>query len=118
MQDNPLRVFPTRSSTGILIDNLDPCTSYWVIATAIGCINRVASSPQLVGVLRSEEFIFDIILGLDQSCTTWIRDDFSTKISDVDNSLGEGSFCRTLISCVANSKFTCDQSDPQTVTYR
>ena len=117
MQSNPLRVFLTRDTTKVLINDLDSCSSYWVITTAIDCANnRMTSSPQLIGVLKSEEFKFDITIDLDQSCTTWISDNFNTKLSDVDSSIADDSLCRMFITCLTNSQFTCEK-DPHTVTY-
>lgn len=104
-----MRVFQTNQSR-VTIDNLHPCLSYWVIVTAVGCINRVDTSPELIGLFETVDFKLVFTVGDAIHCKTWVVQNIARKISDVENSISSvlnGSRCGMSIPCVANSQFTC-----------
>ncbi len=99
----------------ITIDNLSPCLSYWVVVTSVDCINRVSSSPKLLGLFELVQFKFSMSFGDSVSCKTWIIEDYARKLSDVQISVSaalEHSSCGMPIPCFANSHFTCG-NDPK-----
>lgn len=113
-----MKVLRTNHSR-VTIDNLVPCLSYWVVVTSVDCVNRISSSPQLLGLFDLLLFKFSMSFGDTVSCKTWIVEDFARKLSDVQNVVSaamEDSSCGVSIPCVANSQFTC-RNDPNLITY-
>ena len=114
-----MRTFLTNESS-VSIDNLSPCSSYWVVVVAISCSNRVASAPQLINLFQTMEFKFMISLDDNDPCKTWITENLPTKLSDVERSLTtvpQDSICRLALPCVANGQFVCE-NDPNTAVYQ
>ena len=93
--------------------------SYWVVGTAIYCFDRLSTSPQLVDLLEPLRFNFVISLEQDDSCRTWIKNGFTRKISDIQDSIItalQDSPCSMSVSCVASSQFTCG-TNPSIANY-
>ena len=94
--------------------------SYWVVGTAIFCLNRLSTSPQLIDLLEPLRFNFMISLEQDDSCRTWIIDRFNRKISDIQDSiltaLQDSPCSMSVVSCVADSQFTCG-TNPSIANY-
>lgn len=102
----------------VAIDNLDHCKSYWVVVTAVDCVNHVQSSPVLIGLFESLRFKFEMSLDDGALCRTWISSDLNNKLSAVEQLLVStiDSSCKMRVSCVASSLFTCGR-DLNIVTY-
>lgn len=103
----------------VTISSLGPCQSYWVVVTAVDCINRINSSPQLIGLYDSVQFKFAISVENAAPCTVWIADNFARKIADIQSTISkelEESECGMSVPCVADNQFTC-QDDPQIINY-
>ena len=89
------------------------------MVSSLDCVNRVSSSPQLLGLFDLALFQLSISFGKIVSCKTWIVEDFASKLSDIQNSLTtamEESSCGLPMPCVANSQFTCG-NDPNSINY-
>lgn len=71
-QNNPVEIFHT-SRPRVTIDTLNPCLSYWVVVTAIDCVSRVSSSPQLIGLFESVQSDFEVTVtsSADNMLVTW-----------------------------------------------
>lgn len=115
-----MRTFRTNDSR-VVLNNLNPCTSYWVVVTAIDCTNRVTGAPQSVGLFQP--LLFRLIISIDNSipCQAWILDNSARKLSDIGLSITttlRSSPCNSGVStpCTSNSRFTCG-ADPSRVIY-
>ena len=76
----------------------------------MNCVHRVSSTPQLIGLVSAERFLFVISSTNDAPCETWILNNFARKLSDVENAISsalEDSSCGVSVPCMANSHFTC-----------
>ena len=107
------------NESNILIENLSPCVSYWVVGTAIYCFNRLSTSPQSIDLLEPKRFNLAVSLENYDTCGSWIINDFTRKISDIQNSILAAlrdSSCNIIVSCVADSQFTCG-NDPNIANY-
>ena len=118
LQSNLVGTFRS-SQSRVAISNLDFCKSYWVVVTAVDCVNHVSSSPELIGLFESLKFKFVMSIDGTESCESWVTQDPLRKISEVERYLSlamKDSSCATAISCVANSQFICGK-DPNVITY-
>lgn len=108
-QNDPVDILQT-SQTRATITNLSPCLSYWAVVTAVDCINRISSLPQLVSAFQPIQFELFITLEESVSCQTWVTDNFFGKISNVRNSVNAAlldSTCGLPLSCLSDSQFVC-----------
>ncbi len=114
-----MRTFQTSEST-VTIEDLDPCTAYWVAISAVDCSSRLSGSPMLVDLFEPMRFKFVISLEETTDCKSWIANNLVGKISDVQSSLRsalEGTACAgATLPCVANSRFVCG-TNPSIINY-
>lgn len=91
------------------------------MVTAIDCVHRVSSAPQQIGLVNSVQFKFVISFEDAIPCRTWIVNDVTRKISDVENLLlgvleDPTSSCGATVPCMANGQFMCGE-DLSLITY-
>ena len=108
------------NQTEVNVQNLSPCSTYWIVVTAVNCGLRISSSPQLLGLFNSSEFTVALCPGSDFSCSDWLGVTLESKIASVEDILSSVLTTQCLlnnVSCFAGSTFTCSVDDSM-VTFR
>ena len=108
------------NQTEVYLQNLAPCSAYWIVITAVNCGLRISSSPQLLDLFNSSVFTLSLCPETDFVCSDWIRVDVANKVADIENVLSSVLTSQCLlnnVTCFANSSFTCSMDDSM-VTFR
>ena len=108
------------TDTQVIIQNLEPCTSYWTTVTAVNCGTKISSTPQLIGL--KDPTSYQLVANLASSvgpCSTWITVNTARKVTDVENGLRLPLvLCGYTIPCFANSQWSCVANDPTKAIFR
>ena len=104
-----MRIFRS-SLSQITLTGLNNCLSYWVVVSAVDCVNRVRSAPQVIGLVDVTRLEF-IISRDNITCENWVAHNYARKISDVEErmkvALERSPSCGLSVPCMADSQFTC-----------
>lgn len=100
------------------LQDLNPCSTYWIVITAVNCGLRISSSPQLLGLFNSSEFSIALCPGGSFQCSEWIGINVTSKVADIESALSSVLTSQCLLSdstCFANSGFTCYGDDSMVI---
>ena len=104
----------------IILQNLNPCSTYWVVVTAVNCGLRRTSEPRLIDLHESTPYNITFCQGENFRCRDWITLDMNNKISDIERTLSSVLTSQCVASqplCFARSRFSCDIMDSGVVTF-
>lgn len=107
------------SGQQITLQNLSPCSTYWVVVTAINCGLRIKSVPRHIELYESTPFNSTFCPGEKFICNDWINVDMTSKVADTENVLNSVLASRCLLSsppCYRGSRFVC-YMDSSMVTF-
>ena len=110
----------TTTQTQVNLQTLSPCSTYWVVVTAVNCGLRLSSDPQLLGLFNASVFTLALCPGLGFRCSDWIGINVTNKIADIESALNSVLTSQCFVSdsaCFANNGFTCNREDTM-VTFR
>ena len=102
------------SQRQIVLQSLSPCSTYWIVVTAINCRLRITSEAHLLGLYDSTPFNITLCPGENFRCNDWVRADALSKVGDVESVLSSVLTSQCLVSnlpCYAESGFTCFMGD-------
>lgn len=104
----------TTAQRQVYLQDLNPCSTYWVVITAVNCGLRISSSPQLFGLFSPSEFSIALCPGHGFLCSEWIGVNVTSKVADIESALSSVLTSQCLLSdstCFTNSGFTCYGDD-------
>ena len=108
----------TTAQRQVNLQNLNPCSTYWIVVTAVNCGLRISSSPQLLGLFNPSEFSIALCPGRGFQCSEWIGVNVTSKVADIESSLSSVLTSQCLLSdstCFTNGGFTCNGDDSMVI---
>ena len=102
-----------------VLQNLNPCSTYWVVVSAVNCGLRIASEARLINLYESTPFNITFCPGENFGCNDWITVDLMNKIGDVETALNSVLTTQCLaasLPCYLGSRFSCNV-DSSVVTF-
>ena len=103
------------------IQNLDPCSAYFVRVSAVNCGVDVTSDAKLLDIFDSTSFSLTLSIPTSfDTCVTWLASIRDTGIRDIHTSLNRTSLrqCGYFAPCFAYSAFNCSDDDITKATFR
>ncbi len=108
LKDLLVEIFQTLSQT-FRINNLEPCTEYWVRVAGVNCGARINSNPERIALREKVNFKFIIQLTETDSCEQWIMQ--GPIIADIEDEVAsQFMLCNIYVPCVANHGLTCSNN--------
>lgn len=108
----------TTSLMEVNLDNLAPCSTYWIVVTSVNCGLRISSGPEVLSLFKPTVFTFSLCPGSGFSCNDWIGVNVASKVADVENILYSALTSQCLLNnltCFANSEFNCSVDDSMAI---
>lgn len=98
------------SESQVILQNLNPCSLYWVVVTAINCGLHIMSEPRLIELYEPAPLNITFCPGDRFICSDWINVDVMSKVASTENVLSSiiTSQCPAgNLPCYRRSRFVC-----------
>lgn len=117
-QVGPVRTLQVLDSS-FAVSDLSTCQAYWATTTAVNCGSSIRSEVIYIEVHDSMEFKATIDLGDNGPCNKWVTTNLNQKYGDAQRIfLGALNLaCSYLVSCIANSTFSCRTDESTKVKF-
>ena len=117
LQSDPLGTFET-SQPQVIINNLTPCLSYWVVVSVLGCVHRVHSSPQLIGPSDSmlSDFVVSVERGASNIVVSWRNSNAEQRLETIQ--VNVTSECPTGVVATQHQTFNVAPDEGNSVSTR